>query len=178
VDDAAPSPTLVPPVEPASAATDPEPPEGPDGRPDLPAHTGGALRLGPWPFGLIAVVILRLVNAIALIAVGLEVRGLPLGGVPLLAGDATITRAIDLFLGIAVLAGIVGLLLFKRWGWVLTMVLVGLSLAGDLIRIYIGEPDWLALLLHVLAAFYLNGRAVRVLAGESIDQDHDDGALP
>jgi hypothetical protein len=177
VDDAAPSPALVPPVEPASAAPDQEQPGQPD-RPDLPASAGGGMRIGPWPFGLIAVVILRLVNAIALIAVALEIKGLPLGGVPLLAGDATITRAIDLFLGVAVLVGIVGLLLFKRWGWVLTMVLVGLSLAGDLIRIYIGEPDWLALLLHVLAAFYLNGRAVRVLAGESIDQNSDDGPLP
>lgn len=174
MDDTAPSPALIPPSETAPAAPDHDGPH----RPELPASTGGGLRIGPWPFGLIAVVLLRLVNAIALIAVALEIHGLPLGGVPLLAGDATITRAIDLFLGLAVLVGIVGLLLFKRWGWVLTMVLVGLSLGGDLIRIYIGEPDWLALFLHVLAAFYLNGRAVRVLAGESIEQDHSDGDLP
>ena len=129
------------------------------------------MHIGRWPFGIIAVALLRLVNAVALIAVGLQVQGLPIGGVPLIAGDGVITRAIDLTLGIAVLVGIVGLLMFRRWGWVLTMLLVGLSLAGDLIRIYIGQPDYLSLLLHVLAAFYLNGRSVRALADESLHEE-------
>lgn len=127
--------------------------------------------LGRWPFGLLAVVVLRLLNAIGLLLYGLDIGTVSLAGLPLIGNNTMLTRAIDIGLAVLVLIGIIGLLRFRRWGWVLTMVLVGISLAGDLIRTWIGEPVYLGLLLHVLAAFYLNGRSVRALAGEDLDDD-------
>lgn len=113
---------------------------------------------------MLAVAVLRLIDAAALIAVGLAIRGIPLGDLPIIASNPELTRALGLIFGGLAVAGVVGLLLFQRWGWVLTMVLVGLSLSADLIRVALGQPPYLALLLHVVTAFYLNGRAVRALA--------------
>ena len=123
-----------------------------------------AVRLGRWPFGLVAVAILRLFDAIALIIVGVQPTGIPMRGIPVILGDEALTRALDIGFALIIILGVVGLLRFQRWGWVLTMVLVGVQLGGDIIRFTIGQPDYLAMLLHVVSVFYLNGRAVRALA--------------
>jgi hypothetical protein len=112
-----------------------------------------------------------LVDAGVLIYFGIEQRGLDITGFPILGNSAVLTRTLDVTLAVLTIAGVVGLLAFKRWGWVLTMVLVGMSLLGDLIRVAIGEPGYLGLALHVLTAFYLNGRAVRALADRHLDDD-------
>ena len=51
------------------------------------------------------------------------------------------------------------------------MILVGLGLLGELIRVAIGQPDHLGLLLLVVSAFYLNQRSVRAMAGRHLDPD-------
>ena len=170
---------LAPPTEPMTgpasgmgAGTPAGPsPAGPPSAGPPPAADGGGLHIGPWPFGIIAVVGLRLFYAIGLILVGLDRPGLPIGNLPVIGNSTPITRGVDLIAGILVLVGVIGLLLFKRWGWVLTMVLVGISLLGDLIRVAIGDPQYFGLLLHVLAAFYLNARSVRALAHEDPEPD-------
>jgi hypothetical protein len=143
--------------------------------PDPPAEQGsssnGRRAFGRWPFGIIAVAVLRLVDASALIVLGIEQRGLDVTGLPILGDSAVMTRALDLTLAVLTIGGVLGLLAFKRWGWVLTMVLVGVSLLGDLIRVAIGQPGYLGLALHVLTAFYLNGSAVRALADRHLDDD-------
>jgi len=151
-----------PPVAPAAPGTPAGPPAAVD---------GGGMHIGPWPFGIVAVAALRLFDAVGLILVGLDRPGLPIGSLPVIGSSTPITRGVDLVAGILVLVGIIGLLLFKRWGWVLTMLLVGMSLVGDLIRVAIGDPAYFGLLLHVLAAFYLNARSVRALAHEDIDRE-------
>jgi hypothetical protein len=113
---------------------------------------------------MIAVAVLRTIDAAALFAFGLAVRDLPLGSLPLLASNPEVTRVVAIVFSALAIIGVVGLLSFQRWGWVLTMLLVGVSLAADLIRVALGAPPYLSLLLHVVTAFYLNGRAVRVLA--------------
>ncbi len=138
---------------------------------DTPAIAEPERRRGLPPFGILAVAVLRLVNAVGLIAAALELGRLPIAGVPLPWADATIFRSAELlFAGLTIL-GVVGLLLYKRWGWVLTMVLVGVGLFGDLLRVWLGQPTYLSLLLHVLAAFYLNGRSVRAIAGVGLERD-------
>jgi hypothetical protein len=127
--------------------------------------------IGRWPFGILVVSVLRLIDAGLLLFVGMAARGMPVSGLPILGNDPTITRALDFALAGLAIAGVIGLLAFRRWGWVLTMVLVGVSLLGDLIRVAIGEPGYLALTLHVLTAFYLNGRSVRALAHQHVDDD-------
>jgi hypothetical protein len=131
----------------------------------------GRRAFGRWPFGILVVSVLRLIDAGLLIFVGMAARGMPVSGLPILGGDPAITRALDFALAGLAILGVVGLLAFRRWGWVLTMVLVGVSLLGDLIRVAIGEPGYLALTLHVLTAFYLNGRSVRALAQQHLDDD-------
>ena len=106
-----------------------------------------------------------------LAAIGLGIRGLPVTGLPTVVENQALTRSVDLTAAILTIVGVVGLLLFKRWGWVLTMVLVGLELLAELIRVALGTPDHLGLALLVVTAFYLNGRAVRSMAGASVDRD-------
>jgi hypothetical protein len=128
-------------------------------------------RLGAWPVGLLIVVALRILDAIAMAAVGLGVTGLPVSGLPILANAPNLTRAIELIWAVGTIVGVVGLLTKRRWGWVLTMVLVGLGLLSQLIRVAIGQPDYLNLLLLVVSAFYLNQRSVRVMARQYLDDD-------
>ena len=137
--------------------------------PAPPTARGTRRGIGRWPWGMVAITIVRLIDAVALIAVAAGVRAIPVGELPLVAANPELTRALGLVLAILALIGLVGLLAFQRWGWVLTMVLVGLSLFGDLIRLALGQEPFLALLLHAIAAFYLNGRAVRALTNVAPD---------
>lgn len=136
-------------------------------------------RIGRWPFGILMVAALRLLDAFGLAAVVFAgAEGLPLGGAPIFGGDSALAVSLDLVLIILAVAGIVGLLLFRRWGWVLTMVLVGLSLLGDLIRVATGDPAYVSMLLHVAAAFYLNQRSVRALASDRLAAERTGSAGP
>ena len=143
-----------------------------DGVP-APAPAQRSFRFGRWPFGILVVATLRIIDAISLAAVGLEVRGLPMGGLPIVASSPVLTRAVDLVLAFAIILGVIGLLSFHRWGWVLTMVIVGFGLLVELIRVAIGQPDHLGLLLLVISAFYLNQRSVRAMAGDNLVDDAD-----
>ena len=69
----------------------------------------------------------------------------------------------------------VGLLLYQRWGWVLTMVLVGVELALGLARVYVGLPDYLTLMILVITTFYLNQRSVRAIVNLDGDPDRATG---
>jgi hypothetical protein len=115
-----------------------------------------------WSFGLLAVAALRLLDAgLKLTHVfGLETIGAPL---PILF-NPTVTRAIETSWAIVTIIGVLGLLAHTRWGWVLTMLLVGGGLLLDLYQYAIGQPTPIALLIHVATAFYLNQRSVRSMA--------------
>ena len=134
-----------------------------------PEATESGRRFGHWPVGVLVVAFLRILDAVSLAAIGLGIRGLPTQGLPLLDGSSILTQSANIVLAAATIIGVVGLLAFRRWGWVLTMVLVGVGLLGELIRVAIGQPDHLGLLLLVVSAFYLNQRSVRVMAGRHLD---------
>ncbi len=104
-------------------------------------------------------------------AIGLGVKGLPVDALPILEDSPILTQSIDIVIAVATIIGVFGLLAFRRWGWVLTMILVGLGLLAELIRVAIGQPDHLGLLLLVVSAFYLNQRSVRAMAGSHLDPD-------
>ena len=120
-----------------------------------------------WPFGILVVSALRLVDALGLILIGFMQQGLPISGFPII-GNPTVTRALDLLFASLIILGVLGLLAGKSWGWVLTMVLVGGGLLFELIRYAIGQPDPVGLLILVISAFYLNQRSVRALAGRHL----------
>ena len=120
-------------------------------------------RFGRWPFGLLVVVVLRLFDAIGLAASGLGYQPV-FGGLPIIASFPMFTRAVELTGAVLAVVGVIGLLANRRWGWVLTMVLVGVGLLFEIIKVFIGHPDHLGLLFLVATAFYLNQRSVRAMA--------------
>ena len=130
-----------------------------------------ALRVGRWPVGVLIVAVLRIIDAVSMAAIGLGVKGLPVDALPILENSPILTQSIDIVIAVATIIGVFGLLAFRRWGWVLTMILVGLGLLAELIRVAIGQPDHLGLLLLVVSAFYLNQRSVRAMAGSHLDPD-------
>jgi hypothetical protein len=117
------------------------------------------------PFGLYVVVVFRIADALALAALAFSLRPLPSGGVVerlVSIADPDIVRAVVIGWATISIIGALGLLAGQRWGWVLTMVLVGAGILGDFVQRASGNGDDLHLLLLVVAAFYLNQRAVRV----------------
>jgi hypothetical protein len=130
-----------------------------------------ALRVGRWPVGVLIVAVLRIIDAVSMAAIGIGVKGLPVDALPILENSPILTQSIDIVLAVATIIGVFGLLAFRRWGWVLTMILVGLGLLAELIRVAIGQPDHVGLLLLVVSAFYLNQRSVRAMAGSHLDAD-------
>ena len=130
-----------------------------------------ALRVGRWPVGVLIVAVLQIIDAVSMAAIGLGVKGLPVDALPILENSPILTQSIDIVIAVATIIGVFGLLAFRRWGWVLTMILVGVGLLGELIRVAIGQPDHVGLLLLVVSAFYLNQRSVRAMAGSHLDPD-------
>ena len=125
-----------------------------------------------WPFGILVVAGLRLVDALGLILIGIGQRGLPVSGFPIIVNE-TVTQALNLIVAALTIIGVIGLLGGKSWGWVLTMVLVGGGLLVELIRYATGQPDPIGLLILVVSAFYLNQRSVRAMAGRHVEVDDE-----
>lgn len=136
------------------------------------------------PFGVLAICGLLIFQAVVL---GLAVIALALESTDSTSGHITLTLwgfAVDAVsdattlqrLVVAVLASLIAvtvlqvvlLLALRRAGWVLTMLLTGLSLAGQLYGIWRGEPtNPLALFLDSVTALYLNQSEVRRAFGVS-----------
>jgi hypothetical protein len=82
-----------------------------------------------------------------------------------------IVTAIGIGLAAAsVLAGI-GLLAGRRWGWIASIVICGLSLAFALGAWWDGHPVYAAMVINIVAVFYLNQREVRAIFGELQPRD-------
>jgi hypothetical protein len=126
------------------------------------------------PLGLFLVAAIRLIHAVTMVAIAtgqLETAvGAPLAS---LVGGTDVTRVVLLVIAVLDVIAAVGLLALHRWGWVLSMALTGLALLSALIARYNGYSDDLIMLLNVIAAFYLNQRAVRQLVlgpGHSVNR--------
>jgi uncharacterized membrane protein (DUF2068 family) len=57
---------------------------------------------------------------------------------------------------------VVGLVLQKRWAWVLAIITSGVILAVDLGWWFSGEARYSSMLINAIAVFYLNQREVRI----------------
>jgi hypothetical protein len=77
----------------------------------------------------------------------------------------TLSHTLIRIIGIGIAAGSVavvgGLLANRRWGWVGSIVLSGLSLAFAIGAWWEGHPVYLNMAINVVAVFYLNQREVR-----------------
>ena len=83
------------------------------------------------PVGVIFVVFLRFLDAAGLLLVALFQAPLE-AGLPLFT-NPQIAAGVEVTLAILTIIGAIGLLLRTRWGWVMTMLLVGINLLIDLI---------------------------------------------
>ena len=125
-----------------------------------------------YPLGVIVVALISLLRAVT-IAAGLFVLSndgilgwLAQNG-PIPNGDTgsdaqIVARALLAGLLIASVLTIIGLVIHKRWAWVLAIVSAGAILAIDLGWWFAGEPRPVSMLLNCVAVFYLNQRDVRV----------------
>ena len=129
---------------------------GPTTQPPIGARTEVPLPLGLW-----AVAALLVVGGVGFVMAALDV------GPPFLAGglvgiqEASWGNTALIVVGAAMIVAAVGLLLRVQSAWGLTMLIVGLGLAVNLIAYIGGDPNFLRMAIFVLMAFYLNARPVR-----------------
>lgn len=123
-------------------------------------HTTHSEALSPRrrrPFGVTVIAIIQVVSAIGWAVVTYYDRfnygnWLSTLGYYEVAGPA---------LGVVGLLLSVGLFTLKRSAWVLTMLWAGLNLATSLYNWYEGHPGYFAMVLSVIAVYYLNQREVQ-----------------
>ena len=113
------------------------------------------------PFGVLAIVALQLLDVLILsLQIGVAWGGLP--GVHLPSSiDPQLIVPINGLIITLLLITMVGLLRLRRWAWLLTMILTGLSLLLRLVAYLQGAAPALPLLVGVLTVFYLNQRTVQ-----------------
>jgi hypothetical protein len=115
----------------------------------------------PLPLGLWVVAALLVVGGAGFLMAVLDI------GPPFLAGglvsiqDSQVGQVTLVVVGVAMIAAAAGLLLRMQAAWGLTMLLVGLGLAVNLLAYISGDPNYLRMTIFVLMAFYLNARPVR-----------------
>lgn len=113
------------------------------------------------PFGVIIIILLQLLTVISLVAdlyfasphlsiasvVGnIQVAVPPLPAVVIIAYQIVV---------------IVGLWFLRRWAWFLLMVQLGLSMGGQLLLYFEGQPMYIYMFISVITVFYLNQREVQ-----------------
>ena len=87
-----------------------------------------------------------------------------------------LVQGIGIGLVIASIAVGLGLLTGNRWGWIGAIVISGVSLAISIGAWWANDPTYAAMLINVVAVFYLNQRDVRAFFGELAAADRrDDG---
>ena len=118
------------------------------------------------PFGIYAIIVLLLLNISILFLPGVATFVERIGVVLPYAGTA-LFEAQNVITGFAVgtvnLIAVVGLLMLKRWAWVATMVLAGISMAAGLVLYFEDRPLYVTMLLNVILVFYLNQRDVQAI---------------
>ena len=112
------------------------------------------------PFGLYLIIILQLFLAILLAMA--------------LLGEKTIAAYLKILIqnpifyswfgwvliGFEVLS-VLGLLMLRRWGWVLTMILTGIGLSYAIWSYFQGSPHYIPMVIYLVIVFYLNQRDVQ-----------------
>lgn len=115
------------------------------------------------PFGLIAIIVLQLLQAIAwgvfLYMLTLPEFALIEEFIDISASSYTIQIGSMLLLIIA----LPGLWLLKRWGWILLMIQMGISLSMGIWQFVEGWPNYISMGFNVAVVFYLNQGEVQQL---------------
>ncbi|MDX1413350.1 MAG: hypothetical protein R3293_04115 [Candidatus Promineifilaceae bacterium] len=112
------------------------------------------------PFGIYVISALLFISAV-LLAAGLLVLEFVGDYLPDLEQHALLATALLWLLVALLIVAIVGLLLLKRWGWTLTMIMTGISLAISIWLYFQGTPNYPNMVIYVIIVFYLNQRDVQ-----------------
>jgi uncharacterized membrane protein (DUF2068 family) len=83
-------------------------------------------------------------------------------------------------MGVLLLLSAVGLLAYRRSGWLIGMILTGLFILFDIIGFLAGTANYLWMFLNIVTVFYLNQREVREslgIVGELIPATEPPGGL-
>ena len=125
-----------------------------------------------YPLGVLVVMAIAAVRAVAIALDLLNVQGLgvvdwlrsasPLPDDTSGAGIGLVSTGLLVGTMVASILSVVGLLLRRRWAWVLSIVLAGFILALDLGWWYEGDARYGSMLINCIAVFYLNQRDVRL----------------
>jgi len=121
------------------------------------------MRIAGRPFGILVLAVLAVAGALWGLAGVAGLRAVPefsLKGIDL---APELVRVIIAGWAAMLIVGAVLLLALHRWGWVLLMLGTGLGLLASLWQWWLGNPEAIRLVILVVTAFYLNGRAVRDL---------------
>lgn len=123
------------------------------------------------PLGLVVILVLQLVLALfeALFLLGWKQSFLALR--LLVKNPIFYTETAGWVLVALLLLAILGLLLQKRWGWIITMILTGLGLFYTIWSYFQGEPRYVTMLLYVIIALYLNQRDVQQAFREQVSAE-------
>jgi hypothetical protein len=130
-------------------------------------HCAGEMRaMRSRPLGIVVIVVFALINAVSfLLAVNATIPGLGESGLSKIAELGNIGDVVADALGVLAILAAIGLWFLNRRAWVLTMVLVGTALVFGLYSWWLGEPNYVRLLLNAIMALYLNQSAVREAVG-------------
>ena len=115
------------------------------------------------PFGVVLLTLLWLIYAGLAVLIVLDVPAVPvMGFIRIFAAFGLLEPAAGVLAALSLTTAI-GIWLLQPWAWVLAMLTAGTGLAFDIVGWANGNPAYLALLVGVAIAFYLNQGAVRRL---------------
>lgn len=116
------------------------------------------------PFGLIAIIILQTIQALAW-AVLLYALTVPdyAAAIEAFLDISTVAYAVQMASVLLLLVALPAVWLLKRWGWILLMLQLGISLSMGIWQYVDGAPNYLTMVLNVFTVFYLNQRDVQQL---------------
>jgi uncharacterized membrane protein (DUF2068 family) len=89
-----------------------------------------------------------------------------IGGIAVATASLAVTAVL-------IVASVVGLLLRRRGGWLLAMVLTGVFIAIDIYNWFNGGANHFWMALNIVSVFYLNQQEVREVVGAATDADPD-----
>lgn len=113
------------------------------------------------PFGLYVIIGLEVVLAIFLALALLSVQGVSSYSGILVQNPIFYLWYGWVLVGCLALAAL-GLLFLKRWGWILTMILTGISLSYAIWSYFQGNPNYIGMVMDLVIVFYLNQREVQL----------------
>lgn len=126
------------------------------------------------PFGLIAIIILQVVQT-AVWAGVLYATTVPEYRIMLeeFIDISALAYSIQMGSVLLLLVALPAVWLLKRWGWILLMIQLGISLSMGIWQYFAGSPNYVTMVLNVVIVFYLNQRDVQRLfakAEETVEQ--------